>query len=98
MAAGAPRQGDPATNDGDGRMSGYAVDFRRRFGLKRGIERHNYLIYNTHARFIASLEFSGRVVDLGCGNAPYREHVLTTAREYVGVDREDTRYDGRNAT
>lgn len=72
------------------------IDFRTRHGLRRGIERHNYLIYNTHRKFIRSLDFSGRVVDLGCGNAPYKDFVLETASEYIGVDREDTRYDGKN--
>ena len=37
----------------------------------------------------------GRVLDLGCGTAPYREDVLTVASEYVGVDWPGTFHDTR---
>lgn len=32
----------------------------------------------------------GRVVDLGCGTAPYKEDILNIAGEYIGVDWENT--------
>jgi SAM-dependent methyltransferase len=35
----------------------------------------------------------GRVLDLGCGTAPYRADILTTAEQYVGVDRPTTSHD-----
>jgi SAM-dependent methyltransferase len=39
----------------------------------QSLERHLYLI-------------RGRVVDLGCGTAPYTENILKVADEYIGVD------------
>ncbi len=35
----------------------------------------------------------GRVVDLGCGTAPYREDILGVAGSYVGVDWPGTMHD-----
>ena len=35
----------------------------------------------------------GRVLDLGCGTAPYREDILAVAGEYVGVDWPGTIHD-----
>jgi SAM-dependent methyltransferase len=35
----------------------------------------------------------GRVVDLGCGTAPYREDLLAVASTYVGVDWPSTMHD-----
>jgi SAM-dependent methyltransferase len=37
----------------------------------------------------------GRVLDLGCGTAPYREDILLVADEYVGVDWPGTMHDTR---
>jgi len=31
----------------------------------------------------------GRVVDLGCGTAPYKSDILKVANEYIGVDWEN---------
>jgi len=33
---------------------------------------------------------SGRVIDLGCGEAPYKEDILKVADEYIGVDWQNT--------
>jgi len=74
------------------------IDFFSRYGLKRRIERHNFLIYNTHMNYIRSLDFYGRVVDLGCGNAPYKDIIIEKGGEYIGVDHEGTRYDRQKAT
>lgn len=38
----------------------------------------------------------GRVLDLGCGTAPYREEILGVASEYVGVDWPGTSHDTRH--
>jgi SAM-dependent methyltransferase len=43
-------------------------------------KRHMYLI-------------KGRVVDLGCGTAPYKDDILNIANEYIGVDWEKSVHD-----
>jgi len=35
----------------------------------------------------------GRVVDLGCGTAPYKHDILKIANEYIGVDWENSFHD-----
>lgn len=54
---------------------------------------HNRLIHAINWRIAASLPYSGRVVDLGCGSAPYRELILDKADEYVGVDWAGSQHD-----
>lgn len=39
--------------------------------------------------------FSGTVVDLGCGTAPFRDEILMHAREYIGVDWTNTLHASR---
>ncbi|MBN1844158.1 MAG: class I SAM-dependent methyltransferase [Sedimentisphaerales bacterium] len=46
----------------------------------------NRLIHRINRRHIESLAFYGRVVDLGCGSAPYKEQILRTAESYIGLD------------
>ncbi len=53
----------------------------------------NYLIHSINLRIAESLPYSGRVVDLGCGSAPYRELILQKADEYIGVDWEGSAHD-----
>ena len=62
-------------------------------GFKRGIERHNFLIYRITREYAQTLPYRGRVVDLGCGSAPYRDIILNIAEEYIGVDWENTMHD-----
>lgn len=38
----------------------------------------------------------GRVIDLGCGTAPYKEEILKVADEYIGVDWENSFHDQSN--
>jgi SAM-dependent methyltransferase len=38
---------------------------------------------------------TGRLLDLGCGSAPYREDILTAVEAYVGVDWPGTLHDAR---
>jgi SAM-dependent methyltransferase len=38
----------------------------------------------------------GRLVDLGCGTAPYKEDILKTANQYIGVDWENSFHDQTN--
>ena len=37
--------------------------------------------------------FKGRVVDLGCGTAPYKADILKVADEYIGVDWKHSMHD-----
>jgi SAM-dependent methyltransferase len=37
-------------------------------------------------------DYKGRVVDLGCGDSPYRDIILLTAEDYVGVDHPNSKY------
>lgn len=39
------------------------------------------------------MPYKGRVVDLGCGNAPYKADILKVAREYIGVDWKQSFHD-----
>lgn len=47
---------------------------------------HNFLIQDINKSIAKSLPYKGRVIDLGCGTAPYKEDILKTATEYIGVD------------
>lgn len=53
-----------------------------------GCGRENRLIGRINDEVVrANLDvLSGRVVDLGCGEMPYREAILKVAEEYIGVD------------
>ncbi|RPI32895.1 MAG: methyltransferase domain-containing protein, partial [Nitrospiraceae bacterium] len=39
----------------------------------------------------------GRVIDLGCGESPYKEDILRHADEYIGVDWKKSFHDVGNA-
>ena len=56
---------------------------RRLPGLRRAA---TFLIHRIADRVAESLDYHGRVVDLGCGTAPYRRTILEQADEYIGVD------------
>lgn len=53
----------------------------------RALESNNRWV----GRFLPLLR--GRVLDLGCGTAPYREDILRVATDYVGVDWPATTHD-----
>lgn len=59
---------------------------------------HNWLIHKINNRLIVEYKdlFLGRVADLGCGESPYKEDLLETASEYVGVDWENSAHDQSN--
>jgi SAM-dependent methyltransferase len=38
----------------------------------------------------------GRVVDLGCGTAPYKKDILSVATEYIGVDWQNSHHEQAN--
>lgn len=49
---------------------------------------YNWLIYDNGDKWILAYArfYKGVLVDLGCGNAPYKEFFLQYAQKYVGVD------------
>lgn len=53
---------------------------------------HNWLIYDIGDRFLQkySKHFKGHLVDLGCGEAPFKEYFLQFADKYTGVDWSNT--------
>ena len=56
---------------------------------------HNWLIMkiNNTAFEQGSHVIKGRVVDLGCGTAPYKTDILAKADQYIGVDWENSLLD-----
>lgn len=57
---------------------------------------HNYSILKINTEIGKTLPYRGRVVDLGCGTAPYKEFILKIADEYVGVDWEKSIHNQAN--
>jgi SAM-dependent methyltransferase len=53
----------------------------------------NFAIHDLNRRIAESIEYTGCVVDLGCGSAPYKQHILKTASEYIGVDWQHSLHD-----
>lgn len=56
---------------------------------------HNWLIYNIGDKYMEKYShlYKGDVVDLGCGEAPYREYFLQYADSYLGVDWAESIHD-----
>ena len=46
----------------------------------------NFLIHRINVNIAKSLVCQKRVVDLGCGTAPYKAQILKTAEKYIGMD------------
>lgn len=59
---------------------------------------HNWLVHRINNRLFQSQLplIRGRVLDLGCGTAPYRDDIVAIADEYVGVDWPNSLHDARN--
>lgn len=59
---------------------------------------HNWRIIENNNRFVRDhLSFlKGRVIDLGCGQAPYKQDILKYVEEYIGVDWEKSFHDLSN--
>lgn len=53
---------------------------------------HNWLIYDIGDKFLEkySKHIKGHLVDLGCGEAPFKEYFLQFADSYTGVDWSNT--------
>jgi SAM-dependent methyltransferase len=53
----------------------------------------NFVVHQIHDRVLAraaSQYFRGRLIDIGCGEKPYREMMASLVAEHVGVDHEGT--------
>lgn len=61
-----------------------------RFHSNRSL--HNWLLYKIADRFLEkySVLIKGHLVDLGCGEAPYKNYFLQFAETYTGVDWTNT--------
>ena len=55
---------------------------------------HNWLIYKIGDKFINQHQnlYQGILVDLGCGEASYKQYFLQTASQYIGVDWSETQH------
>lgn len=53
---------------------------------------HNWALYDIIDKFLEkySIHITGHLVDLGCGEAPYKEYFLQFADKYTGVDWSNT--------
>ena len=66
---------------------------QERKGIMRAV---NYSLHSVTDRIARSLTYKGRVIDLGCGSAPYKDIILEQADEYVGVDWKHSLHDQSN--
>ncbi|MFH1538501.1 MAG: methyltransferase domain-containing protein [bacterium] len=59
---------------------------------------HNWLAHKINNRAFRDNRacIKGRVVDLGCGTAQYKEDILEIADEYIGVDWENSAHSSSN--
>jgi SAM-dependent methyltransferase len=59
---------------------------------------HNWLAIKNNNKWVRdSLPFlKGRVIDLGCGNAPYKEDITKHTDQYTGVDWPHSYHDRRD--
>ena len=58
---------------------------------------YNWLVYNISDKFLEkySKYYKGVLVDLGCGEAPYKEYLLQYADKYIGVDWTNTLHNSK---
>lgn len=56
---------------------------------------HNWLVTRINNRIVAAHHhlLEGTVLDLGCGDSPYKTDILQTASKYVGLDWPSTFHD-----
>lgn len=57
----------------------------------------NWLVYKQSDRFLEKYSslYNGTLVDLGCGDAPFRKYFLQYARCYIGVDWTKTLHNSK---
>lgn len=58
---------------------------------------HNWLIYNIIKKNLNNFTFlyKGTLVDLGCGEIPYKDYFLQYADNYIGVDWTNSLHDSK---
>ncbi len=58
---------------------------------------HNWILYDISDRYLEkySKYIKGHLVDLGCGEAPYKEYFLQYADKYTGVDWTKTLHNSK---
>lgn len=56
----------------------------------------NFIVEQLNRTIATSIPYKGRVLDLGCGTAPYKNDILESADEYIGVDWKNSLHDQRN--
>jgi SAM-dependent methyltransferase len=58
---------------------------------------HNWLIYDIGDKFLEkySQYYKGHLVDLGCGEAPFKDYFLQFAQSYTGVDWTKTLHNSK---
>lgn len=66
-----------------------------KFHSNRGY--HNWLIYDIGDKFLEkySRYYRGHLVDLGCGEAPFKDYFLQFAQSYTGVDWTKTLHNSK---
>lgn len=66
-----------------------------KFHSNRGWD--NWLLYDIGDKFLEkySSYYKGKLVDLGCGEAPYKEYFLQYAQSYTGVDWTKTLHNSK---
>ncbi|MBU0633351.1 class I SAM-dependent methyltransferase [bacterium] len=60
-------------------------------------KQYNWLAYEMMDRWLEeySKHYKGTLVDLGCGEAPYKEYFLQYAKKYIGVDWTKTLHNSK---
>lgn len=58
---------------------------------------HNWIVYDINDKFLQkySKYLKGHLVDLGCGEAPYKKYFLQFVDKYTGVDWSNTLHDSK---
>ena len=56
----------------------------------------NYAVHRLNRRIAEAINYTGCVVDLGCGTAPYKNLILAKADKYIGVDWYNSLHDQKN--
>ena len=58
---------------------------------------HNWLVYRIGDKYLDKYNhlYRGTLVDLGCGEAPYKDYFLQFAKKYIGVDWTKTLHNSK---
>lgn len=58
---------------------------------------YNWLLYDQGDKWLENYSkyYKGKLVDLGCGEAPYKEYFLQYAENYIGVDWTNTLHNSK---